>query len=112
MERLRAGDLRQLRAAIRSPLVVLCRRGIRASTDDTTRLKELLAPLERPVIRDGKRSRALRPFDDQDRLLLEAISRGEFIINCFRNKDMQELLYENTAQSVKETRRRSGGDQP
>ena len=33
-----------------------------ASTDDTTRLKELLALLERPVIRDGKRSRALRTF--------------------------------------------------
>jgi hypothetical protein len=47
-----------------------------ASTDDTTRLKELLAPLERPVIKDGKRSRALRLFDDPDRLLLEAISRG------------------------------------
>ena len=78
-----------------------------ASTDDTTRLKELLAPLERPVIRDGKRSRALRPFDDQDRLLLEAISRGEFIINGFRNKDLHELLYAGTAQSVKESRRRS-----
>jgi hypothetical protein len=29
-----------------------------ASTDGTTRLKELLAPLERPVIKEGKRSRA------------------------------------------------------
>jgi hypothetical protein len=79
-----------------------------ASTDDTTRLKELLAPLERPVIKEGKRSRALRPFDDRDRLLLEAISRGEFIINGFRNKDLQNLLYATTAQSVKESRRRSG----
>ena len=79
-----------------------------ASTDDTTRLKELLAPLERPVIKEGRRSRALRPFDDQDRLLLEAISRGEFVINGFRNKDLQELLYLTTAQSVKESRRRSG----
>ena len=79
-----------------------------ASTDDTTRLKELFAPLERPVIKEGKRSRALRPFDDQDRLLLEAISRGEFVINGFRNKDLQELLYLTTAQSVKESRRRSG----
>ena len=78
-----------------------------ASTDDTTRLKELLAPLERPVIRDGKRSRALRPFDDPDRLLLEAISRGEFIINGFRNKDLQALLYASAVQSVYESRRRS-----
>jgi hypothetical protein len=58
----------------------------RARTDDTPRLKELLAPLERPVIRDGKGSRALRPFDDPDRLLLEAISGERFIINGFRNK--------------------------
>jgi len=79
-----------------------------ASTDDSTRLQELLAPLERPVIQEGKRSRALRPFDDQDRLLLEAISRGEFVINGFRNKDLQKLLYLTTAQSVKESRRRSG----
>jgi len=60
------------------------------------------------VIRDGKRSRVLRPFDDQDRLLLEALSRGEFIINGFRNKDLQNLLYTTAAQSVKESRRRSG----
>ena len=60
------------------------------------------------MIKEGKRSRALRPFDDQDRLLLEAISRGEFVINGFRNKDLQELLYLTTAQSVKESRRRSG----
>src|SRR5262252_5639468 len=72
------------------------------------RLQELLAPLERPVIQEGKRSRALRPFDDQDRLLLEAIIRGEFVINGFRNKDLQKLLYLTTAQSVKESRRRSG----
>ena len=37
-----------------------------ASADDTTHLRELLTPLERPVIRDGKQSRALRPFDNQD----------------------------------------------
>ena len=40
--------------------------------------------------------------------MLEAISRGEFIINGFRNKDLQELLYASPAQSLKESRRRSG----
>jgi hypothetical protein len=78
-----------------------------ASTDDSTRLKELLGPLERPVIDMGKRSRALHPFDDQDRLLLEAISRGEFMINGLRNKDLQRLLYTTRAQSIQESRRRS-----
>ena len=57
-----------------------------ASTDDTTRLEELLAPLERPVIKEGKRSRALRPFDDRDRLLLEAISRASLSSMAFATK--------------------------
>ena len=78
-----------------------------ASADDTTSLKELIGPLERPVIRSGKRSRALRPFDDQDRLLLDAIARGEFMINGFRNKDLQPLLCPTRAQSDQESRRRS-----
>ena len=43
----------------------------------------------------------------RDRLLLGAISRGEFIINGFRNKDLQGLLYATIAQSVTESRRRS-----
>ena len=78
-----------------------------AGTDDSTRLKELIGPLERPVIGTATRSRALHPFDDQDRLLLEAISRGEFTINGFRNKDLQRLLYATSALSAQESRRRS-----
>jgi hypothetical protein len=67
-----------------------------ASTEDTSRLKELLAPLERSGSPTG-RSRALRPFDDHDRLWLAAIGRGEFITHGFRNKDLQELRYASTA---------------
>jgi hypothetical protein len=63
--------------------------------------------LGRPVIGTGKRSRAVHPFDDQDRLLLEAISRGEFLINGLRNKDLQRLLYTTSAPSVQGSRRRS-----
>ena len=79
-----------------------------ASVDDSTSLRELIGPLEHPVICHGKRSRALHPFDEEDQSLLAAISGGEFLINGFRNKDLQELLYLTTAQSVKESRRRSG----
>ena len=78
-----------------------------ASADDTISLKELLGPLEHSVSSAGKRSRALRPFDDQDRLLLVAISRGEFMINGFRNKDLRQLLYTTSVKSVEESRRRS-----
>ena len=78
-----------------------------ASVDDSTTLRELIRPLERPVLCDGKRSRALHPFDDQDRTLLEAISRGEFTINGFRNQDLRQLLYATQVSSVQESRRRS-----
>jgi hypothetical protein len=78
-----------------------------ASVDDSTSLLELIGPLEHPVICNGKRSRALHPFDEEDRSLLAAISGGEFIINGFRNKDLQPLLYVSKAQTIKETRRRS-----
>ena len=78
-----------------------------ASVDDSTSLLELIGPLERPVMRDGKRSRALHPFDEEDRSLLAAIGGGEFIINGFRNKDLQPLLYASKAQTIEEARRRS-----
>jgi len=78
-----------------------------ASVDDSTSLLELIGPLEHPVMRDGKRSRALHPFDEEDRSLLAAIGGGEFIINGFRNKDLQPLLYASKAQNIEDARRRS-----
>ena len=78
-----------------------------AAVDDSTGLRELLEPIEKPVTWNGKRVRAMHPFDDQDRLLLESISRGEFLINGLCNKDLQSLLSGNKAKSVQETRRRS-----
>jgi len=75
--------------------------------DDSTSLQELLSPIERPVTWNGKRVRAVHPFEDQDRRLLEVISRGEFTINGLRNKDLQPLLYTTASQSAQEHRRRS-----
>lgn len=79
-----------------------------ANVDGSARLRELIGPLEKPTSWNGKRVRALHPFGEQDRLLLEAISRGEFLINGLRNKDLQPLLYATTAKSDQERRRRSG----
>ncbi len=78
-----------------------------ASGDDSARLWELVGPLEKPTSWNGKRVRALHPFGEQDRLLLEAISQGEFLINGLRNKDLQPLLYAAPAKSKEERRRRS-----
>jgi hypothetical protein len=78
-----------------------------AAVDDSTTIREPVGRVEKPVTWNGKRVRALHPFDSQDRLLLEVISRGEFTINGLRNKDLQPLLYTTPAQSLKEQRRRS-----
>jgi hypothetical protein len=78
-----------------------------ATVDDSTRLGALIDPIVKPVSWIGKRVRALHPFDDQDLLLLEAISQGEFLINGLRNKDLQPLLYATAAKSDQERRRRS-----
>lgn len=64
-----------------------------ASLDTTTPLGELAAAVCRPVTKDGKRCRGLRPFSPEDRALLEAISDGKYITNGFCNRDLASRLY-------------------
>jgi len=66
-----------------------------------------VAPTGKPVTFHGRRLRALHPFDEQDRLLLESVNRGEFTINGFRNKDLQTLLFPTAATTAPQSRRRS-----
>ena len=78
-----------------------------AGVDSSTMLEELIADIQRPVIQQGKRGRALQPFAESDACLLEAISRGDFLLNGLRNRDLQGILYPNTTADDKERRRRS-----
>jgi hypothetical protein len=48
----------------------------------------------------------LRPWGE-DKLLLAAINRGDFLVHGFRNRDLQTLLYSNPSTSAVEQRRRS-----
>ena len=77
-----------------------------ASVDDSQRLEELIARIQQPVKWEGRRVRALRPLGD-DQPLLEAINRGDFLLNGFRNRDLQPVLYHTKAASPQEQRRRS-----
>jgi hypothetical protein len=77
-----------------------------ASVDDSQRLEELIAEVQRPTRWKQRRVRALRPFAD-DYLLLKAVNRGEFFLNGLRNRDLQTLLYSEPAKSPEEQRRRS-----
>jgi hypothetical protein len=47
----------------------------------------------RPVVRKGRRHRALHPFGCADAALLAAVNRGEFAIGGLRNADVRALLY-------------------
>jgi hypothetical protein len=77
-----------------------------ASVDDSRRLEELIADIQKPVNWQGRRVRALRPLGD-DGPLLEAINHGDFLLNGFRNRDLQALLYDTPAHSAAEKLRRS-----
>lgn len=77
-----------------------------ASVDDSRRVEELTASIQQPAISKKRRVRALRPWGD-DKDLLAAINHGEFLINGFRNRDLQPMLYTDEPASEVERRRRS-----
>src|SRR6266568_4282342 len=77
-----------------------------ASTQVDTPLGELAGPLCRPLTHDGRRYRALHPLGT-DALLLRALSRGEWTIAGFRNRDLQLLLHTGQPRDKKAARRRS-----
>ena len=78
-----------------------------ALVDSSTPLGTLIEDISRPVIWQGKRVRALRPYDPQDLLLFQAVTDGKFSISGFRNRDLQALLYNNSPDSQKQKRQRS-----
>ena len=77
-----------------------------ATADDSRSVEELTAGIQRPTPYSGRRLRGLRPWSE-DKDLLAAINHGQFVINGFRNRDLQALLYKTEAASPEERRRRS-----
>jgi hypothetical protein len=64
-----------------------------STVDDSTRFSEFTRALEQPCQYQGRRVRALHPFQADDHQLLQAVNRGEFVISGLRNRDLQLLLY-------------------
>lgn len=75
-----------------------------ATVEDKTPLKELSEPVCRPVTWQGRRARALNPLASADAKILEAISRGEFLVNGFRNRDLRCLLFSTPVDKSQERR--------
>lgn len=78
-----------------------------ADFDADTPLSKLADKLCRPIQQGTRRHRGLRPFDAQDVLLLETISRGEFELAGFRNRDIRRHLYGET-ENADERRKQAG----
>jgi hypothetical protein len=77
------------------------------TVEQTVPLGQLTEKLCQPVRWKKKKSRALNPLSGQDLELLEAVNRGEFMINGLRNRDLQLLLYASPARDEVEKKRRS-----
>jgi len=77
-----------------------------ASVDDSRSVEELTVDIQKHTQWNGRRVRGLRPWAE-DKDLFAAINQGEFLINGFRNRDLQKLLYGAEAESPIERRRRS-----
>jgi hypothetical protein len=64
-----------------------------ASVEATTTIADLVRDTSSPVTWNGIRVRALNPWGAPDMALLTAVSRGEFTVRGFRNKDLRPLLF-------------------
>jgi hypothetical protein len=76
-----------------------------AAADTSTPLAQLLEPVLEPVRWKKTRVRGLRPWSREDLRLLQAVTRGEFCINGFRNKDLRPLLLDQRPSDPVEARR-------
>ena len=76
-----------------------------AVVDEKTPLSQEAQTICQPLHRDGQRYRGLNPWSDKDAPLLEAVSRGEFMVNGFRNRDLRALLYSAKTSQQEQKRR-------
>jgi len=77
-----------------------------AALDTDVPISTLVDRVCRAVDWQGRRVRALRPWSEDDRLLLKAISRGEFAVGGLRNRDLLPLLFPEASSLPSEQRRR------
>jgi hypothetical protein len=78
-----------------------------SEVDDDTTLAELVRRLGQRRQWKGRSVRALRPLAE-DHPWLEAVSRGEFTLNGFRNRDLQAIFFAQAPENQQEARRRRG----
>jgi hypothetical protein len=78
-----------------------------AATETGTPLKQVVGDLCRPVVRNGRRHRALNPFGQDDARLLATVVRGEYAIKGFRNAEIRVALFGADPADPTDRRRRA-----
>lgn len=76
-----------------------------ASVTGTVPLKAEAGSITRRKVVAGRSYRAINPWSAEDGALLEIVSRGEFTINGFRNRDVRGHLYANKGTAAEERKR-------
>ena len=60
-----------------------------AAADLSETLLQTAGDVCKPIVKKGRRHRALNPFKPEDFQILEFLARGENHINGFRNRDLR-----------------------
>jgi hypothetical protein len=77
-----------------------------AALDTEVPISTLVDRVCRAVDWEGRRVRALRPWEENTRLLQKVISRGEFAVGGLRNRDLLTFLFPEASSLPLEQRRR------
>jgi hypothetical protein len=70
--------------------------------------QKVLDPVSRPVVKEGRPYRGLRPITPEETSWFRAILRGEHLLQGFRNKDLRRLLAAAEEKDPVRRRRASG----
>jgi hypothetical protein len=76
-----------------------------ASLDSEVPVKQLVASVCKPTRWKRRNVRALHPWSDRDQELLALISRGEYVLQGFHNRDLAAPLYPKGSGSIEDHRR-------
>jgi hypothetical protein len=79
-----------------------------AVVEEPSPARELLDAVSRPVTRDQRPYRALRPVSRQEAALFAAVLGGQFLLKGFTNRDLRERLGMCRSVDAQERRRQSG----
>jgi hypothetical protein len=78
-----------------------------SSLDSAVPIQQVVASICKPTRWKSRNLRALHPWSEIDHKLLTVISRGEYVLQGFRNRDLVAHLYPKVGSDLQERRRAS-----